>query len=243
MYSTYLLPLLLAVGTLAGPILDRRNLPNGVKHPYDHMAFHQHEARDRQTPAEQLMDELVSLGVNNPIPGAGTGTGTGGSSSPSPPVQLAQPEVKVVVVTDIVGPDGQPIVQATSTSTSTSTSSTTTQSPSPTALPQGAAKNKIVLPAVQQPSQSSQPVQSSQASPVQQSTPAPASGGQGGMPSAPSEFLPDLTGDDPTYKALVLLHHNIHRANHSLAPLTWNDTLFEYAKESAQSCVYTHTKP
>lgn len=43
------------------------------------------------------------------------------------------------------------------------------------------------------------------------------------------------------YKGLSSLHHDIHRQNHSLNALSWNDTLFEYAKETATSCIYGHS--
>lgn len=57
----------------------------------------------------------------------------------------------------------------------------------------------------------------------------------------PTEFVDNLSCDSPIYQGLSKLHHDIHRTNHSLSPLAWNDTLYEYAKETAQTCVYGHS--
>jgi len=38
----------------------------------------------------------------------------------------------------------------------------------------------------------------------------------------------------------VLQYHNIHRANHSAPPLTWNQDLANIASTIAQSCVFGH---
>ncbi|KAL8729243.1 MAG: hypothetical protein Q9166_004864 [cf. Caloplaca sp. 2 TL-2023] len=49
------------------------------------------------------------------------------------------------------------------------------------------------------------------------------------------------TGSD-SYKSACLDHHNIHRANHSANALEWDDTLAEYAKQTAQTCVWAHDR-
>ncbi|KAF2084751.1 PR-1-like protein [Saccharata proteae CBS 121410] len=38
----------------------------------------------------------------------------------------------------------------------------------------------------------------------------------------------------------MLWAHNIHRANHSVAPLTWNTTLAEDAQEIGETCIWGH---
>ena len=67
-----------------------------------------------------------------------------------------------------------------------------------------------------------------------------ASGGKVNTDGLPKEFVPDLGCDTEIFKGLSKQHHDIHRANHSLDGLAWNDTLYEYAKETAETCVYGH---
>lgn len=38
----------------------------------------------------------------------------------------------------------------------------------------------------------------------------------------------------------MLYHHNIHRANHSVAAMEWDATLAQYAHNSASKCVWEH---
>ncbi|KAK5173496.1 uncharacterized protein LTR77_002177 [Saxophila tyrrhenica] len=59
----------------------------------------------------------------------------------------------------------------------------------------------------------------------------PGSGTGGSPPSYPGKF---------NYKNTVLHHHNIHRANHSAAALTWSTELAATAARIAGSCVYGH---
>ena len=63
----------------------------------------------------------------------------------------------------------------------------------------------------------------------------PQTGGQVNTDGLPTEFVDNLECESDTYKGLAKLHHDIHRLNHSLPVLHWNDTLFEYAKETAGS--------
>ena len=58
--------------------------------------------------------------------------------------------------------------------------------------------------------------------------------------SLPTEFIPDLDPHSEIYKGLCQQQHDVHRKNHSMPPLLWNQTLFEYAKETAETCVYAH---
>ncbi|KAK6425377.1 hypothetical protein LTR95_016272 [Oleoguttula sp. CCFEE 5521] len=42
------------------------------------------------------------------------------------------------------------------------------------------------------------------------------------------------------YAGKVVLHHNLHRANHSAPALEWSQSLADTASKIAQSCVYAH---
>ncbi|KAK6433701.1 hypothetical protein LTR95_010116 [Oleoguttula sp. CCFEE 5521] len=42
------------------------------------------------------------------------------------------------------------------------------------------------------------------------------------------------------YAGKVVLHHNLHRANHSATALEWSQSLADTASKIAQSCVYAH---
>lgn len=42
------------------------------------------------------------------------------------------------------------------------------------------------------------------------------------------------------YKSTVLYQHNIHRLNHSAPALEWDDTLAQYAENTAKGCVFAH---
>ncbi|KAI4121806.1 MAG: hypothetical protein LQ338_006168 [Usnochroma carphineum] len=61
-----------------------------------------------------------------------------------------------------------------------------------------------------------------------------------GSTEAPTSYPADLDTTSDVYKALVLQHHNIHRANHSADDLVWDDTLAGYAEQSARTCVWGH---
>lgn len=43
-----------------------------------------------------------------------------------------------------------------------------------------------------------------------------------------------------SYQAAVLLHHNVHRSNHSASALVWNDTLADIAASQAAVCYFAH---
>jgi hypothetical protein len=43
-----------------------------------------------------------------------------------------------------------------------------------------------------------------------------------------------------SYAALIVDHHNAHRANHSAPPLAWDDTAAATALKIANSCNYAH---
>lgn len=58
----------------------------------------------------------------------------------------------------------------------------------------------------------------------------------------PLTYQPDLDTEGATYQGLVLLNHNIHRANHSVPDLVYNSTLASYAEQIAKTCVYNHSK-
>lgn len=60
--------------------------------------------------------------------------------------------------------------------------------------------------------------------------------------SAPSSApASSASGAKPTdYQGKVLYHHNAHRANHSVADLTWSDSLAATAQKIGESCRYEH---
>ena len=73
-------------------------------------------------------------------------------------------------------------------------------------------------------------------SPVAAETSAPSTNG------LPLTYQPNLDSGSDTYQGLVLLNHNIHRANHSVPDLVYNSTLASYAEQIAKTCVYGHSK-
>lgn len=58
----------------------------------------------------------------------------------------------------------------------------------------------------------------------------------------PLTYQTNLESGSDTYQGLVILNHNIHRANHSVADLVYNSTLASYAEQIAKTCVYSHSK-
>ena len=222
MHSSCILSMLCAAGALAGPVLNERNM---APHRHNHMDFHLHKGRD--TGADEMLNWLESNAPAGDFPPAGASTPTPpANSSPPPAEKIEEAPVAVTTITEGAG----------TTPTSTSSSSSSSSSPPPAPAPVPAVHEKISGPPVAQ--EQSPPAQESPASSASSSGPVGS-----GIPSAPTDFISSLSPDDQTYKDLVLVHHNIHRANHSLPALEWNDTLYEYAKESAQTCVYQHTSP
>ena len=72
--------------------------------------------------------------------------------------------------------------------------------------------------------------------PVASATSAPSTSG------LPLTYQPNLDTESATYHGLVLLNHNVHRANHSVPDLVYNSTLASYAEQIAKTCVYSHSK-
>ena len=72
--------------------------------------------------------------------------------------------------------------------------------------------------------------------PVASETSAPSTSG------LPLTYQPNLDTESATYQGLVLLNHNVHRANHSVPELVYNSTLASYAEQIAKTCVYNHSK-
>ena len=62
------------------------------------------------------------------------------------------------------------------------------------------------------------------------------------MNGLPLTYQPGLDTESATYQGLVLLNHNVHRANHSVPDLVYNSTLASYAEQIAKTCVYEHSK-
>ncbi|MCJ1356123.1 MAG: hypothetical protein MMC33_006117 [Icmadophila ericetorum] len=78
-------------------------------------------------------------------------------------------------------------------------------------------------------------------------TPAPAPVANPATPGyydgAPLSIIFDLEDTDPAYQAIAVVHHNVHRTNHSASSVTWNDTVAGWAREKANVCVYDETLP
>lgn len=68
--------------------------------------------------------------------------------------------------------------------------------------------------------------------------PSPANGGSPALDGAPTTLVPNLDVTSPTYAAIAVVHHNVHRANHSAPALTYNQTLADWAQQKAESCVW-----
>ena len=55
---------------------------------------------------------------------------------------------------------------------------------------------------------------------------------------APTTLVANLDDTSPTYAAIALEHHNVHRANHSAQAVTYNATLAQWAQAKAKACVW-----
>ncbi|EME47364.1 hypothetical protein DOTSEDRAFT_69335 [Dothistroma septosporum NZE10] len=59
--------------------------------------------------------------------------------------------------------------------------------------------------------------------------------------SAPAYSASSASGPEPTdYAGKCVYHHNLHRANHSVSDIAWDDGLASIAQTIAESCVYAH---
>jgi len=96
-------------------------------------------------------------------------------------------------------------------------------------------------PQPQQQQQQQQPKPQPSGQPQQSQTPQKSNSGPISTNGLPTDYVHNLDPTSDIYKGLAKLHHNIHRANHSTGDLVWNDTLAEYAKETAESCIYGHS--
>lgn len=154
-------------------------------------------------------------------------TVTVGQTPPSPVAQSPVPVVNVVVPT-------------TSTSVVVQQPQQPPPTPSPSPIPVQSpviAENKVVA----SPISSAKPseVPSSTAAPSSSAAPLPSYTPSGGLPTT---FVDNLDPSSSTYQQLALQHHNIHRANHSAPALVWNSTLTDYAKTTAETCVWGHNR-
>ncbi|MCJ1377184.1 Mucin-2 [Xylographa soralifera] len=157
-------------------------------------------------------------------------------------------DIIVVTVTDYVYADAPPPTTTTSTTTPaytppvvipTTTSTTPAYTP-PVVVPSTTSTTSIYTPPPPPPSTS--PVVPAPAV----VTPAPAPVVQAASPAsngAPTTLVPDLDVTSPTYAAIALQHHNVHRANHSAEALVYNQTLASWAQTKAESCVWDESFP
>ncbi|KAL8844154.1 MAG: hypothetical protein Q9176_001560 [Flavoplaca citrina] len=96
-------------------------------------------------------------------------------------------------------------------------------------------------PAPQQPA--AQPQPEPEKAPEQQQAPEQKAPEEKPATSSPPQSS-GASGETGTegYKSAVLEHHNIHRANHSVSALEWDDSLASYAEQVAKKCVYDHDR-
>ena len=153
-------------------------------------------------------------------------TVTEGQAPPSPVAQAAEPVVNVVTTTTSPPAVAQqhyyepapPPPPPSPVAAQVQTQSIVAAPPSPYVA------SPVVPSATQAPSTSAAPQPSSN----------PSSGSQKG-------FVANLDTGSQQYQQLALDHHNVHRANHSATDLVWNSTLADYAKTTAETCVYDHS--
>lgn len=90
------------------------------------------------------------------------------------------------------------------------------------------------------------PPPATSAAPSPQTTVAPSPVKSSAQPvnndNLPTTAVANLDSGSEIYKGLSAQHHNVHRQNHSVPALTWNDTLASYAETIAKSCVYAHDR-
>ena len=110
--------------------------------------------------------------------------------------------------------------------------------PSSTSTPEAVAvlpsSTKAPVPVTPSPTPTPTPTPTPVPSPAPAATPA-ANNPSG---SAPLTLVPNLSVTNPTYKAIALDHHNVHRANHSADAVAYNQTLAQWAQAKAESCVW-----
>ncbi|MCJ1319359.1 hypothetical protein MMC15_004695 [Xylographa vitiligo] len=158
-------------------------------------------------------------------------------------------DIIVVTVTDYVYADGAAPTSTTSTTTTSlytppvvipTTTSTTPAYTPPVVVPSTTSTTSIYTPPPPPPS-------SSKVVPAPAVvTPAPAPVVQAASPAsdaAPTTLVPNLDVTSPTYAAIALQHHNVHRANHSADALVYNQTLASWAQTKAESCVWDESFP
>ncbi|KAH7024509.1 CAP domain-containing protein [Microdochium trichocladiopsis] len=61
--------------------------------------------------------------------------------------------------------------------------------------------------------------------------------------STTTSVLPTPSDMSTDYINAALVHHNIHRVNHSAPDVIWDPTLYLNAKAVAQTCTYAYTNP
>ena len=155
-------------------------------------------------------------------------------------------DIVVVTVTDFVYVDELPTSTSTTSSSSgtpdqffqqpasTTSTTSTTSIYTPPVVP-----SSTSTPPPPPPTTSSTPAYTPPAPVVSPPpAPAPANAGSPALDGAPTTLVPDLDVTSPTYAAIAVVHHNVHRANHSAPALTYNQTLANWAQQKAESCVW-----
>ena len=288
---------LLAASALASPLLNQRDLAEGVAtSQHSHLEYHLVKARQKvaaralaagdssgETPAENVLDELDELFGESQGEGPSDGWHIDESQSQPQAQALDSPLVIITeyLTTCISTSSASPATTSGAQASTTTQAQTEDKSTEESAEQQAAAKKaaeakaaaqkaaeqKVAAEkaaaekaaadkAAQQQQQAASKTQSTpqpqppQTPPQTQAKPQPTqhqpaagppSGSGVSTDNLPTEFVPNLDTESAIYQGLSKQHHDIHRKNHSMDPLAWNDTLFEYAKETAKSCIYGHS--
>lgn len=120
-----------------------------------------------------------------------------------------------------------------------STSSSTTSSTTSSSFTSSSSSPVYVAPSSTQPtSTSTPPPYAAPAAPETTSTPTKAQSANNNLPTT---AVPNLDSASDIYKGLSLQHHNVHRQNHSVSDMAWNETLAGYAEEVAKTCKWGHS--
>ncbi|MCJ1391481.1 hypothetical protein MMC18_004345 [Xylographa bjoerkii] len=158
-------------------------------------------------------------------------------------------DIIVVTVTDYVYAEAPPPTSTKSTTTTSvytpavvipTTTSTTPAYTPPVLVPSTTSTTSIYTPPPPPPTSSSlipaPAVVTPAPAPVVQAASLASDG-------APTTLVPNLDVTSPTYAAIALQHHNVHRANHSAEALVYNQTLASWAQAKAESCVWDESMP
>ncbi|KAG8526248.1 uncharacterized protein KY384_000241 [Bacidia gigantensis] len=216
--------------------------------PSQQPAQNQQQSPAGQTPPNpapkhvKIVDETVIVVVtktigDSPPPSSPASSSSSSSLPPSPAVPPTQQKQDTAPKPAQPQPPVQPKPQPQPQPQPQQAAKQEQPKPQPQPQPQEAPKQEPTKPQPQ-----ASPQTQAKPQPTKEQPPADNPSGSGvNTDGLPKDFVDNLDCNDDIFKGLSKLHHDIHRTNHSLPLLVWNDTLFEYAKETAESCIYGHS--